>query len=103
MGYDWVIGDEVDAFVRANYWHKDSTTTSGFDRFDGDIDVPAQDVVNFSVGVNYHGFETKLYVNNLTNERPLLQIFPEGPSSTTPTQASSIRPRTFGVIVGKRW
>ena len=87
------------AYVRANYWHKDETSTSGFNRFDGDITAPSQDVVNFSTGLMLENWHFKLYVNNLTDERPLLQIFPDGPSGNIPVRASSIRPRTYGLEV----
>lgn len=100
-GYDFDVGGR-DAFVRANYWHRDSSSTKGFNGGDGDILVPRQDVFNASAGVAFGPTEVKIYVNNLTDERPWLQIFP----ATTPTQAdvvSTIRPRTFGLQLTRRF
>ncbi|MEJ1969988.1 MAG: TonB-dependent receptor [Rhizomicrobium sp.] len=45
-GYDFPLFDDVNAFLRANYWHKAATSTKGFDGNDGDIAVPVQNVVN---------------------------------------------------------
>ncbi|MDQ1154623.1 TonB-dependent receptor [Brevundimonas sp. SORGH_AS_0993] len=100
-GYDFDLGGH-DAFVRANYWHRDASSTKGFDRSDGNILVPRQDVFNASAGLAFGPTEIKVYVNNLTDERPWLQIFP----ATVATQAdivSSIRPRTFGVQLTRRF
>lgn len=101
-GYDFeVAGKEV--FLRANYWHRDRTTTEGFNGGDGDIYVPAQDVVNASAGVRFGPNEVKLYVDNLTDERPWLQVFPAAANSTAADEVSSIRPRTVGVQLTRRF
>lgn len=100
--YDFNLAGR-DAYVRANYWHKDSTTTEGFNGGDGDIDVPAQDVFNASAGVVFGSTELRLYVNNLTDERPLLQIFPAAANSTQADQVSTIRPRTVGIQLSHRF
>lgn len=100
-GYDFNVSGR-DAFVRANYWHRDSNSTKGFNGGDGNILVPRQDVVNVSAGVAFGPTEVKVYVNNLTDERPWLQVFP----ATTPTQAdvvSTIRPRTVGIQLTQRF
>ncbi len=86
-----------DAYVRANYWHKDETTTRGFNRQGGDIDVPSQNVISASTGIFVNDWQIKLYLNNVTNSRPLLQIFPNSVDQTLPSIASSVRPRTLGL------
>lgn len=99
MGYDFQIGSGTDAYIRANYWHKDATTTSGYNREDGDIDVPAQNVINASAGIVLDSWGFKLYMNNISNSRPFLQIFPNSIDNTLPSIASSVRPRTIGLEV----
>lgn len=103
LSYDWTIGSSVDAYVRGNYWHKDKTNSNGFNKYDGDIDIPAQDVINMSAGFYYKGWDTKFYVNNVADERPLLQVFAAERGSSLATEASSVRPRTFGLILTYRW
>lgn len=101
-GYDFQVAGR-DAFVRANYWHRDRTTTEGFNGGDGDIYVPAQDVVNLSGGVRFGPTEVKLYLDNLTDERPWLQVFPATADTTQASQASTIRPRTIGIQLTRRF
>lgn len=101
-GYDFDVAGH-DAFVRANYWHRDRTSTEGFNGGDGDIDVPAQDVVGVSAGVRFGQTEVKLYVDNLTDEEPWLQIFPAAADTTQANQASTIRPRTVGIQLTHRF
>ncbi|WP_158272041.1 TonB-dependent receptor [Marinicauda salina] len=100
VGYDFEIGSGANGFVRANYWHRDRTTTEGFNRADGAVPVPAQDVLNASGGVMFDRWQIKLYVDNVTDERPFMQIFPQAaagaPGGDAPARASSIRPRTVG-------
>lgn len=101
VGYDFTLMQDYDAFVRANYWHKDATTTKSYDSNDGNIRVPAQDVFNVQAGVSRDGVTVRLYVNNLTNERPLQQIFPNANNPAQPAIASTIRPRTIGLELAK--
>jgi iron complex outermembrane recepter protein len=95
-GYDFVVND-MDAFVRANYWHKDKTTTEGYNGGDGIIPIPAQNVINASIGMSKDNWALKVYADNLTDALPLLQVFPNAGDNTLPARASSIRPRTFGI------
>ena len=100
IGYDFEIG-QADAFVRANYWHKDSTNSAGFNRFDGDVAIPAQDVANLSIGARWDTYMVKLYVDNVTDEIPFLNVFtnaPRGtPGSNIATVTNTVRPRTIGL------
>ncbi len=96
VGYDFeVVGN--DAFVRVNYWHKDKTTTEGYNGQDGAVPIPAQDVVNASVGIDTGTWSAKVYADNLTDEVPFLQVIPNQGDPTVAARASSIRPRTYGV------
>jgi outer membrane receptor protein involved in Fe transport len=101
VGYNFTLMNDVEAFVRANYWHKDATSTKGFDSNDGNIRVPAQDVINAQIGVSKDSWSARLYLDNLTNERPLEQIFPNASNRLQPAIASSIRPRTLGLELTK--
>ena len=100
VGYDFDMG-QASAFVRANYWHKDSTNSAGYNRFDGDVEIPAQDVVNFSLGAAWEKFMVKFYVDNVTDEIPMLNVLtnaPRGtPGSNIATVTNTIRPRTIGL------
>ncbi|MEI9993346.1 MAG: TonB-dependent receptor [Rhizomicrobium sp.] len=100
-GYDFLLFDDVNAFLRANYWHKAATSTKGFDGNDGDIAVPVQNVVNLQAGVIEGSWQGRLYVNNLTDSRPLEQIFPNAANPAEPAIASSVRPRTIGLEITK--
>ncbi len=108
VGYDFLLSEDVAGFVRSNYWHKDATTTEGFNRNDGAVPIPAQDVVNASAGVYFGDWEVKLVVQNLTDEIPLLQVFAGAstatgsPEAMEAVRASSIRPRTIGLWVSFR-
>lgn len=101
VGYQFEYSSRVDGYVRANFWHKDSTSTFGFDGNDGNVEVPSQNVVNMSTGANWDVFQLKLYVDNLTNKAPLLNVFSGGraglPGGDQAVRANTIRPRTVGI------
>ena len=96
LGYDFNIGQN-DAFIRANYWHKDKTSTEGFNSGDGAIPIPAQDVINASLGVDFDAWSAKLYVNNVTDEIPILQVSGSLADINVADRMSTIRPRTVGL------
>lgn len=101
LGYGFEVGARARGFVRANYWHKDSTSTFGFDGNDGNVSVPAQDVVNISGGAIWDKIQLKLYVDNVTDELPWLNVFSASsfgnPGSDQAVRANTIRPRTIGL------
>ncbi len=101
IGYEFKPANNVTGFVRANYWHKDNTTTEGFNGNDGIVPIPDQDVVNASAGAIFNSWMLKLYIDNLTDERPYLQVFPVNatgaPGADLAARVSSIRPRTIGL------
>ena len=101
LGYDFEFGNGTEGFVRANYWHKDSTSTFGFNGNDGDVDVPAQNVINASAGAIWDRWQLRIYIDNLTNEDPWLNVFSGNsaglPGGDTAVRANTIRSRTFGV------
>jgi outer membrane receptor protein involved in Fe transport len=100
-GYDFTLGDGLQAFVRGNYWHKDPTSTHSYNRNDGNIRVPAQDVVNLQAGVSRGGVSARVYMDNVGNARPLQKIYPNASNPLQPAIASSIRPRTVGLELTK--
>jgi outer membrane receptor protein involved in Fe transport len=101
LGYNFQWADHIDGFVRANYWHKDSTSTFGFNSNDGDVKVPAQDVINASIGAIWNSWQLRLYADNLNNEDPWLNVFSGNnaglPGSDQAVRANTIRPRTYGL------
>ncbi len=100
IGYDFEIAGR-ESFVRANYWHKDSTSTFGFNGIDGDVDVPAQDVINLSAGMRWDNVQLKFYVDNATDETPFLNVFSAAsrgnPGGDQAVRANTLRPRTVGL------
>ncbi|MEO1203776.1 MAG: TonB-dependent receptor, partial [Pseudomonadota bacterium] len=97
-GYEFRLS-RFDAFVRANYWHKDSTTTEGFNGNDGIIPIPAQNVVNASAGLSGESWRARIYIDNLTDTRPFQQVVPRFDDLTAIDTVSTIRPRTVGIDV----
>ncbi len=101
LGYEFELANGLPAFVRANYYHKDSTSTFGFNGNDGNVTVPAHDVMNFSTGAMWETFQLKLYVDNITDEVPWLNVGTGGsvgnPGSDVAVTANTIRPRTIGL------
>ena len=101
LGYEFDLSADISAFLRANYWHKDETSTFGFNSNDGDVRVPAQDVVNFSAGAVWDSFQLKLYVDNVTDSSPWLNVGSGGRAGDVggdqAVTANTIRPRTFGL------
>ncbi len=101
LGYDFEIGNGIPAFVRANYHHKDSTSTFGFNSGDGNVDVPAHNIVNFSAGAQWETFQLKLYVDNVTKQEPWLNVSAGASAGNmgaeTAVSANTIRPRTIGL------
>jgi len=100
IGYEFELGASR-AYARANYWHKDSASSAGFNGNDGDIIIPSQDVLNISGGVIWDKVQLKLYVDNVTDKTPWLNVFsgnPVGlPGSDQAVRANTIRPRTVGL------
>ncbi len=97
LGYEFALGGDLTAFARANYWHKASTTTEGFNGTDGAVPIPNQDVVNASAGVAGGRWQVKTYVDNILNSRPRLQVFANQNNPAEGAEASTVRPRTVGV------
>jgi len=101
LGYDFQFSNGTDGFVRANYWHKDSTSTFGFNGTDGDVEVPAQNVINASAGAIWDRWQLRFYIDNLTNADPWLNVFSGNsaglPGGDTAIRANTIRSRTFGL------
>ena len=101
--YRFAVNDRIEAYLRANYWHRDATTTEGFNGADGAVRVAPQDVVNVSGGLLVGKVETRIYVNNISDEDPWLQVFPVASNSPVAAEASSIRPRTVGIELTYRF
>lgn len=101
FGYEFELGASTRGYARANYWHKDSASSAGFNGNDGDIIIPSQDVLNISAGAIWDKVQLKLYVGNVTDETPWLNVFsgnPVGlPGSDQAVRANTIRPRTVGL------
>lgn len=76
-------------------------TTSIDEKATGNVTVPSQNVVNFSAGANWDTWQLKLYVDNVTDKAPWLNVFSGGavgtPEAGQAVRANTIRPRTVGL------
>ncbi len=103
FGYNFQLGEDWLGYFRANYWHKDETSTEGFNSGFGAVPIPAQNVINVSVGAYFGPWELRLGVDNVDDSTPLLSVGAGGPTLTEAVVASSIRPRTVSFRVGYDW
>ena len=102
LGYSFELSSTWAGYVRANYWHKDETTTEGFNRNFGAVPIPAQDVVNASIGAFHGPWELRLGVDNVGDDRPLLSVTP-GALGSDVLRATTIRPRSVTFKVSYDW
>jgi iron complex outermembrane recepter protein len=103
-------------FARVDYqWHGsqtgqfDRTTISNADPYTGapyggvrTIADPAYlqasySQLNFSVGVTYRSWTSRLYCDNVSNSHPLLSV------GDDPTSAYTLRPRTIGITISNEF
>ncbi len=63
---------------------------------------PVTNMLNFRTGVEWGDTEVSLFVNNVTDAHPALNLYQDTPSSTLFTN-STFRPRTVGVIASYRF
>ncbi len=102
LGYSFSLSESWAGYARVNYWHKDRTTTEGFNRAFGMVPIPAQDVVNASVGTFYGPLELRLGLDNVTDKQPLLAVTP-GALGSDVLRATTIRPRAVTFQVSYDW
>ena len=100
--YDFTVADHT-AFVRADYEFNSRRTapipnedprTAFFDS--GLVPDPATNLVSARAGVNFNNWDLALFVNNLLNAHPQLNLQHQD-QFTTLFEAQTFRPRTIGM------
>jgi outer membrane receptor protein involved in Fe transport len=110
--YEWSVGPDVEAFVGGNV-RLVGDQTAGFSAayraaFGERIEIDGYTTVDLRAGVNFGRFSVQAYARNLFDEYGVVSAggFPSvvqpalGGTSIQYMTASTIRPRTFGLIFG---
>ncbi len=61
------------------------------------LPVPAYNVVNMRLGARFSGFDVSLFVQNLTDSQPWLDLFAGSYYDPQDWSTSTLRPRTYGL------
>lgn len=96
--YGWSISDRAEAFISGDFAYVDDRlySTDATQPFGGRLDSYSS--VNLRVGVDFAGKTVALFVENLTDERPILNVDSFGTTAINPA-AYTLQPRTIGVSV----
>ncbi len=113
--YEWSLGTDVEAFVGGNV-RVVGDQTAGFSAayraaFGGRIQIDGYQTVDLRAGVNFGRFTVQAYARNLFDEYGVVSAggFPTsvqpalGGASIQLMTASTIRPRTIGVLFGAQF
>lgn len=102
--YEWPLAATATAYLRAEeiahshnsgpFSELEPTSPTYDPRLSAD---PANYLLNLQLGMTRAGFDARVFVNNATNARPLLQRYADAPGSTL-LYAYTFRPRTVGVM-----
>ena len=106
--YNFTIANR-DAFVRADYEYNSKRTTPIPDEDPGTafydpglVPDPATNLVSARAGLTYDKWAIELFVNNLLNSHPQLNLQHQD-SDTLLYEATTFRPRTFGISATVRY
>jgi hypothetical protein len=112
VDYEWALGPNVQAYVGGNLRFVDDQT-GGFSAayraaFNDRIRIDGYETVDLRAGVDFDRFTVQAYVRNLFDAYGVVNAggFPFtvppalGGASVPLINASTIRPRTFGIVVG---
>ena len=115
VDYDWAIGNDAEAFVGGNV-RMVGDQVAGFSNayravFGDRIRIDGYETVDLRAGVNFGQFSVQAYARNLFDAYGVVSAggFPTsvqpalGGTSIPLMTASTIRPRTIGVIFGARF
>ncbi len=101
--YDWPFAGATTAYVRAEeivhshnpgpFTEHEPNSLSYDPRLSAD---PASYLLNLQLGVTRPGVNLRLFANNVTNARPMLQRYADAPGSAL-VYAYTLRPRTVGL------
>ena len=101
--YEWPVANDLHAYLRAEeivHSHSSGPFTELDPRIIGYdprlVADPATYLLNFQLGMSRLGANVRLFLNNVTNEQPVLQRYSDAPGSAL-LYAYTLRPRTVGV------
>jgi iron complex outermembrane receptor protein len=102
--YDWPLTGATNAYLRAEeivrshnpgpFTEHEANSLSYFPQLTAD---PATYLLNLQLGMAWPGVNVRLFANNVTNARPMLQRFADAPGSAL-VYAYTLRPRTVGLM-----
>ncbi|HME37458.1 MAG TPA: TonB-dependent receptor [Steroidobacteraceae bacterium] len=102
--YEWPLIGKASAYLRAEeiahshnpgpFTEQDPNSLSYNPGLSAD---PAYNLLNLQVGATRSGLNIRLFANNLTNSRPMLQRYSDAPGSAL-VYAYTLRPRTVGLL-----
>ena len=98
----------IQSYIRADFthtsqWRRVGNLVSTAPFYDARLlPVPAYNQVNLRLGARQNKFDLSLFVQNLTNARPALELFAGGYYDPQDWQTYTLRPRTYGVTLAWR-
>ncbi|MBV9528071.1 TonB-dependent receptor [Sphingomonas sp.] len=95
---EWPIGTEVTAYAGGTITYVGDRQGTFLAAGQTRQNFPAYTQVDLSIGAKWKGWETNIYVNNVTDKRGVLE---GGVGYSIPTSFFYIRPRIVGVSVSK--
>lgn len=104
--YEFPVSATTDAYLRADYQYS-AAYTLGFQpgdvSYDADTNnIDASNYVSARAGIRVSDVDVSVFVNNLFDERPVLNRYHELPGQMEFREAT-LRPRTFGATVTYRF
>jgi outer membrane receptor protein involved in Fe transport len=104
LSYERQLSDAYRGYARADWQRSSSfyrTTSAGTASHDPDLyRGPAYSVGTFRLGLLRDGINVALFVDNVSNERPVLfASYGQNPNSRLIQQQTTLRPRTVGINV----
>ena len=106
--YALPITSAYQGYGRADYtyttqWRREGDTQPGTPYYDPRLKpIPAYGVVNVRLGTRFDQFDVSLFVDNLTNSAPDLELTSSTYYDPQDWQNTTLRPRTYGLTVAWR-
>ncbi len=106
--YSAPISDRTEGYVRADFtrtsrWRRVANLDPNSPLYDPRLlPIPAYSIVNLRVGARLDDFDLSLFVQNLTDKAPALNLFAGDYYDPQDWTNGSLRPRTYGITLGWR-
>jgi iron complex outermembrane recepter protein len=101
--YNVPIGQRYNGYARADFtyttqWRRFGVTDPGTPYYDPRLKpIPSYNVLNLRFGTQFDGFDVSLFVENVTNSAPALELTSSTTYDPQDWQNVTLRPRTFGL------